>query len=382
METTPMSEHTPSQQAALARSAELEQQIQANPHNFRVLTGDRPTGPLHIGHYFGSLTNRVRLQNLGVEVLVLITDYQIMTDHVAGRQLPATVCGMVADYLAAGIDPACSTIFTHSAVPALNELLLPFLSLVSDAELHRNPTVKAEAEATGKAPTGLMLTYPVHQAADILFCRANLVPVGLDQLPHLELTRLIARRFNDRYADQPLFPEPEALLTATPLLLGLDGHKMSKTRGNGIPLRASEDQTAAVIRRAPTDSDRHITYDPAGRPAIATLLELLAAATGNQPARLADEIGSQGAGRLKRMLTEAINELLRPLRTRRAGLADDPAYLTQVLATGNQRARHTAEHTLAEVHNALGMTYANLSNTCPHKADEARPDRPTGAISD
>ncbi|HYZ38696.1 MAG TPA: tryptophan--tRNA ligase, partial [Pseudonocardiaceae bacterium] len=161
-----------------------------------------------------------------------------------------------------------------------------------------------------------MLIYPVHQAADILFCRANLVPVGLDQLPHLEVTRLIARRFNDRYADRSLFPEPEALLTATSLLLGLDGHKMSKTRGNGIPLRASEDQTAAVNRRAPTDSDRQITYDPVARPAIANLLELLAAATGNQPARLADEIGPRGAGQFKRMLTEAINELLRPLRTR------------------------------------------------------------------
>jgi tryptophanyl-tRNA synthetase len=355
-----MSEHTASQQAALARSAELEQQVHAAPHNFRVLTGDRPTGPLHIGHYFGSLANRVRLQNLGVEVTVLIADYQVMTDHMAGHQLPATVRGMVADYLAAGIDPARSTIFTHSAVPALNELVVPFLSLVSDAELHRNPTVKAETDATGKPPTGLMLIYPVHQAADILFCRANLVPVGLDQLPHLEITRLIARRFNDRYADRPLFPEPEALLTNIPLLLGLDGHKMSKTRENGIPLRASEDQTAAVIRRAPTDSDRHITYDPANRPAIANLLELLAAATDEDPQHLADQIGPQGAGQLKRMLTEAINELLRPLRSRRADLTSDPAYLSQVLATGNQRARRTAEHTLAEVHNALGMTYANL----------------------
>lgn len=357
-----MSEHTASQQAALARSAELEQQVQKDPQKFRVLTGDRPTGPLHIGHYFGSLTSRIRLQNLGVEVIVLIADYQVMTDQVAGHQLPATVRGIVADYLAAGIDPARSTIFTHSAIAALNELVLPFLSLVSDAELHRNPTVKAETDATGKPPTGLMLIYPVHQAADILFCRANLVPVGLDQLPHLEITRLIARRFNDRYADQPLFPEPEALLTKTPLLMGLDGHKMSKTRGNGIPLRASEDQTAALIRRAPTDSDRHITYDPAGRPAIANLLELLAAATGDDPQRLADDIGSRGAGHLKRTLTEAINELLRPLRNRRTDIADDPAYLNQVLTTGNQRARCTAEHTLAEVHNTLGMAYADLAD--------------------
>lgn len=135
-----MSDHTPSQQTALDRSAVLEQQVLAAPKKFRVLTGDRPTGPLHIGHYLGSLANRVRLQDLGVEVIVLIADYQVMTDHQASHQLPATVRGVVADYLAAGIDPGRSTIFTHSAIPALNELVLPFLSLVSDAELHRNPT--------------------------------------------------------------------------------------------------------------------------------------------------------------------------------------------------------------------------------------------------
>ncbi len=150
-------------------------------------------------------------------MIVLVADYQVMTDQPAGVALHETVRGLVADYLAAGIDPDRSTIFTHSAVPALNELVLPFLSLVSAAELHRNPTVRAETEATGRPPTGLMLTYPVHQAADILFCRANLVPVGLDQLPHLETTRLVARRFNERYAAQsPLFPEPDALLTSSP----------------------------------------------------------------------------------------------------------------------------------------------------------------------
>jgi len=183
-----------------------------------------------------------------------------------------------------------------------------------------------------------MLTYPVHQAADILFCHANLVPVGLDQLPHLETTRLIARRFNERYANQsPLFPEPEALLTATPMLTGLDGKKMSKTRGNGIALQATEDQTAAVIR-APTDSERRITYDPLTRPAVANLLDLLVAAIGDDPRHLADEIGNGGAGRLKQMLAEAINERLRPLRRRRAGLAQDISYLDSVLDTGNARA--------------------------------------------
>ncbi len=267
--------------------------------------------------------------------------------------------GIVADYLAAGIDPAQSAIFTHSAVPALNELVLPFLSLVSDAELHRNPTVKSESEATGKPPTGLMLTYPVHQAADILFCKANLVPVGLDQLPHLETARLVARRFNDRYTDQPLFPEPDALLTDTPMLMGLDGKKMSETRGNGIALQSSEDETAQAIRRAPTDGDRQIIYDPIHRPAVANLLDLLAAATGCDPQRLADEIGAGGGGRLKQTLTEAINELLRPLRHRRAELTADAAHVDQILDAGNARARHLAQETLAEVHDALGMTYAN-----------------------
>lgn len=360
-----MSDRTPaqltaSQVTAVARSAALHEQVLTQPHRFRVLTGDRPTGPLHLGHYLGTLANRVRLQDLGVEVIVLVADYQVMTDRPAGGGLADTVRGVLADYLAAGIDPQRATIFTHSAVPALNELVLPFLSLVSDAELHRNPTVKAEADATGRPLTGLMLTYPVHQAADILFCHANLVPVGLDQLPHLETTRLVARRFNERYGNgESVFDEPDALLTDTPMLSGLDGAKMSKTRGNGIALRATEDETAATIRRALTDGERRITYDPLTRPAVATLLDLLAAVTGEDPGSLAEQIGDGGAGRLKQRLTEAVNELLRPLRRRRRSLAGDPAYLDSVLDQGNERARRLAEGTLATVHTRLGMDYSN-----------------------
>ena len=183
--------------ATLGRAQEL---IDRDATAFRILTGDRPTGRLHLGHYFGTLRNRVRLQDLGAEVFVLIADYQVLTDRDTAEHLDEYVTGLVLDYLAIGLDPARTVIFAHSAVPALNQLLLPFLSLVSVPELNRNPTVKDEiAHSRQASVSGLMLTYPVHQAADILFCRANLVPVGQDQLPHLEITRVIARRFNERY---------------------------------------------------------------------------------------------------------------------------------------------------------------------------------------
>src|SRR5512137_1772006 len=170
------------------------------------------------------------------------------------------------DYLAAGLDPekGRTVIFPHSHVPELNQLLLPFLTLVTNAELNRNPTVKEEIQASGqKSINAGMYTYPVHQAADILFCKGNVVPVGKDQLPHLELTRAIARRFNERYAnEQAVFPEPQALLSRVALIMGLDGsQKMSKSRNNAIELAATEDETAALVKRAKTDADRHITYD-------------------------------------------------------------------------------------------------------------------------
>lgn len=348
-----MSSYTPSQAAALRRSADLEAEIQRGPAAFRILTGDRPTGRLHVGHLLGSLRNRVRLQNLGVEVIVLVADYQVLTDRRAGPDLTDTIRGQVADYLAAGIDPDRSLIFAHSAVPQIAELMLSFLALVTDAELHRNPTVKAEIEATGRPPNGLLLTYPVHQAADILFCHANLVPVGLDQLPHLELTRLVARRFNAQYG--PLFPVPDPLLSATPLLPGLDGTKMSKSRGNAIALAATDDETARLIRRAPTDAERLITYEPVRRPGVATLLDLLAAARGEPPPAVAEQIGAGGAARLKGELTEAMNEALRPLRARRRELAGQPGYLDEVLRHGNARAREIAADTLRGVHCALGL---------------------------
>lgn len=345
-----------------ARSIEIEAQIAKDPSGFRVMTGDRPTGNLHLGHYFGSLANRVRLQNAGVETFILVADYQVITDRDGTGPIRERVLGMVADYLAVGLDPERTTIYAHSAVPALNQLLLPFLSLVTDAELRRNPTVKAELEATGDRPmSGLLLTYPVHQAADILFCKANLVPVGKDQLPHLEQTRVVARRFDERYGrvdpSRPVFPQAEALLSTASTVLGLDGTKMSKTKGNVIEIGMDADTSAKLIKKAVTDSDRHITYDPQNRPEVSNLLQLAALCTGGDAAAIAEEIGDGGGGMLKQVVTEAVNEFFAPIRARRAELAADPGHLMEVLRRGNAHANEVGDATLAEVRQAMNMVY-------------------------
>ncbi|MCI7337304.1 MAG: tryptophan--tRNA ligase [Bacteroidales bacterium] len=345
---------------AVEISKKIEADIALNPAKYRVLTGDRPTGRLHIGHYFGSLQNRVRLSKLGVPTMILIADYQVLTDHDAYQEISQNTKQLVIDYLAAGIEPGENVlIYPHSYVPEANQLMVPFLTLVSNAELSRNPTVKEEIQAAGlKSVNAGMYTYPVHQAVDILFCKGNVVPVGKDQLPHLEMTRLIARRFNEKFCKNgtPVFPEPHALLSKTPSIMGLDGtQKMSKSRGNAIMLSATEDETAALIKKAKTDADRHITYDPENRPEVANLLMLIALCTGDAPQTIAERIGDGGGGMLKKMLTEALNEELRPLRERRRQLETQPDYIRQVLLDGSQRAREIAARTLDEVRTAMNM---------------------------
>ncbi len=344
---------------ARLRSAQLEAAFLEKPSDSRVLTGDRPTGPLHLGHYFGTLLNRVRLQDLGVETMVLVADYQTITDRDSPASLPSDVEELVADYLAVGIDPARSTIFAHSQVPELNQLIVPFLSLVSVPELARNPTVKEEQAAAGlPSASGLLFTYPVHQAADILFCHGNVVPVGKDQLPHLELTRLIARRFNQRYGrPAAYFPEPDALLSEVPVLLGTDGQKMSKSRANAIAISASADETARLIKGARTDSTRRIAYEPVARPAVSNLVLLAALCLERDPQELADEIGDAGAAGLKRVVTEAVNERMRPTRARRRALIEDRGYLRQVLRDGTETARAMAAETLAAVQRLMHTAY-------------------------
>ena len=345
-----------SYEAALRRSNEIQADIDAGKtEKYTMLTGDRPTGRLHLGHYFGTLVERVRLQNLGVKTNVIIADYQVITDRDTTEHIQDNVYNMVMDYLACGIDPAKTMIFTHSAVPAANQLMLPFLSVVSEAELQRNPTVKAEMEASGHSLTGLLLTYPVHQACDILFCKGNIVPVGRDQLPHIEVTSKIARRFNSRFGN--VFPEVSGLLTSNPLIPGLDGRKMSKSYGNAISISMTEEETAKLIKKSKTDSERMITFDPDNRPGVSALLTTAGICTGRDPREIADEIGNGGGGALKSYVTEAVNSYFAPIRERRHEFEDDLDYVRDVLADGNKRANAIAEQTLGEVREAMGMSY-------------------------
>ncbi|MCI1895981.1 MAG: tryptophan--tRNA ligase [Ancrocorticia sp.] len=346
-----------------AVSQKIEKAIAEDPSEFRVLTGDRPTGNLHIGHFFGSLQNRVRLQQAGVDTWLVIADFQVITDRDGVGPIKERVYSLTTDYLAVGIDPQKATIFPHSQVEGLNQLMLPFLSLVTDAELRRNPTVKAELEATGNRPmSGLLLTYPVHQAADILFCKANIVPVGKDQLPHLEQARVIADRFESRFghpagSDKPVFARPQALLSEAEMVLGLDGTKMSKSKGNTIELRMSADETARRIRKAVTDSERFITFDPENRPEVSNLLRIAGMCQNRDPRDIAAEIGNGGAGMLKKVVTESLNELLAPVRARRAELEKNQDFIREVLRHGIEVANERAEQTQREVREAMNMVY-------------------------
>ena len=342
-------------EASRKRSDEIRADLPIHPEKYTMLTGDRPTGRLHMGHYFGTIRERVALQDMGITTRIIIADYQVITDRDTTEHIQDNVYNMVVDYLACGIDPEKTIIFTHSAVPALNQLMLPFLSLVTEAELLRNPTVKSEMDASGHALTGLLLTYPVHQACDILFCKGNIVPVGKDQLPHIEQTRQVARRFNERYGH--VFPEPEGVLNDAVEIPGLDGRKMSKSYGNAISLSLTAEETAKLIKKSKTDADRMITYDKENRPGVSALLTTAALCTGRTEVDIAEEIGDGGSGTLKKYVTESVNEFLAPIRERRVQLAGDMDYIKDVLHEGNRRANEIANATLDVVREAMNMVY-------------------------
>ncbi|HYC53166.1 MAG TPA: tryptophan--tRNA ligase [Gemmatimonadaceae bacterium] len=324
-----------------------------------VLTGDRPTGPLHLGHYAGSLRSRLDLQGRCDQTL-LIADLQALTDS-SGRagHVAAHVVEVALDYLAVGIDPALTTIAVQSRLPALSELTVLYLNLVTVARLERNPTVKAEVELRGferDIPAGF-LCYPVSQAADITGFRATLVPVGDDQLPMIEQTNEIVRRVN-RLADAPVLPECRALLSNTPRLPGIDGRKASKSLGNAISLSASAEDIRRLVRAMYTDP-AHVRASDPGKVEGNVVFAYLDAFD-PEPAAVADlkeryRAGGLGDVALKQRLEGVLEALVAPIRARRAELARDGAYVVEVLRAGSERAAATTQGVLRDVRQAFAL---------------------------
>lgn len=322
----------------------------------RVLTGDRPTGPLHLGHYFGSLINRIKLQNKGYQCFIIIADYQVLTDRLDTNEIEKNIVEIVKDYLAVGLDPEKTTFFIQSKIPELAELTTIFSMLVSFNRVARNPTVKEEVSSMGlKNNLSLgMFSYPVSQAADILLFNPDIVPVGEDQLPHIELAREIARKFNATY--KRIFNVPRPILGDVPRLLGLDGsEKMSKSRGNAIFLSESPDQIREKIMAAKTDSEREVRYDPVAKPEISNLIDLFRLVRGCSRQTIVSLYQGKGYKEFKIDLAETIINFLRPIQERRGAITED--MVREILKQGNNKAKIEAEKMMANVFKAMKMDY-------------------------
>lgn len=334
-----------------------------------ILTGDRPTGKLHIGHYVGSLRNRVLLQNQGkYDLFVFLADQQALTDHAKEPQKIIESVGEVAlDYLAAGLDPSKSTIFIQSQIPELAELSMYFMNLVSLARLERNPTVKTEISQKGfgeSIPAGF-LVYPVSQAADITAFKANLVPVGNDQKPMIEQTREIVRSFNNAY-DTDVLVEPEGIYPdneAAGRLPGLDGNaKMSKSLNNGIYLSDDIDTLQKKVMSMYTDPN-HIRVEDPGQVEGNMVFHYLDVFGNTDDAQKIAEMkeqyaaGGLGDVKTKRYLLEVLDRELGPIRERRLEYAKDMGQVYQMLKDGSEKAQAVAANTLDEVKDAMGLNY-------------------------
>lgn len=325
-----------------------------------ILTGDRTTGPLHIGHYAGSLRNRLALQDSHRQFL-LLADTQALTDNAHDpAKVRRNVLEVAMDYLAVGIDPAKSTICLQSHLPALAELSMLYLNFVTVARLERNPTIKDEIRQRGfgrDIPAGFLF-YPAAQAADITGFRATVVPVGEDQAPLIEQTNEIVRRIN-AVAGQPVLPEAQALIPEAGRLPGIDGRaKMSKSGGNAIALNASPDAIAAAVRAMFTDPGHLRVSDP-GRVEGNVVFTYLDAF---DPDRAEVEAlkrryraGGLGDAVIKRRLDGVLQAMIAPIRARRVALAKDPGHVLSVVREGTERARARTEETKAQVIEALGL---------------------------
>jgi tryptophanyl-tRNA synthetase len=325
-----------------------------------VLTGDRPTGPLHLGHFAGSLRTRLALQYQHDQT-ILIADLQALTDN-AGRSsdVRRQVMQLALDYLAVGIDPAASTIAVQSGIPELAELTVLYLNLVTVARLERNPTVREELalRGFGRAIPAGFLAYPVSQAADITSVRATLVPVGADQLPMIEQTNEIVRRL-EHLAGHPVLPECRALLSDTPRLPGIDGRKASKSLGNAIPLSATPDEVREKVRAMFTDSGHLRASDPGrveGNVVFAHLDTFDPRREEVEELKQRYQAGGLGDAVLKQRLEEVLQSVLQPIRDRRREFAGDPDAITSILRTGTARTRGTAAGVLQDVRAAFSLS--------------------------
>ncbi len=331
----------------------------------RILTGDRPTGKLHIGHYFGSLKKRVELQESGeYEPYILIADVQALTDNFNNpEKVRKNVREVVMDYLSVGIDPEKTTIYIQSMIPETAELTVFYSNLVTIARLQRNPTVKTEIaqkrDLFGESVTYGFLGYPVSQAADITAFEGELVPVGEDQAPLIEQCKEIVRKFNSIYGEG-ILKEPEIVLSEGKRIKGLDGNeKMGKSLGNAIYLSDSEEEITKKVMSAVTDPNR-IKKDDLGNPDVCMVAyyhKLFSEPEACQKACSECKLGARGCVACKRELANNIIEFLRPMREKRAYYEAHPEEVDRILKEGTERARKTAKETIKKVKKAMMLDY-------------------------
>ncbi|MFA5935970.1 MAG: tryptophan--tRNA ligase [Patescibacteria group bacterium] len=330
-----------------------------------ILTGDRPTGRLHLGHFAGSLRQRVELQSTH-RTYIIIADMQALTDNVEQPdKVRDNILEVCLDYLSVGIDPMVATIFVQSLIPELAMLTMFFMNLVTVARLERNPTVKdeiAQKDFERSLPVGF-LAYPVSQAADIAAFRATHIPVGADQLPMIEQTNEIVRRFNGLYRCNVL-REAKAILSAVGRLPGTDGKaKMGKSLGNAIYLSDSEKTVSTKIRGMFTDPNHLRVEDPGtveGNPVFAYLDAFDSDKDGLEEMKAHYRRGGLGDGIVKRRLNEVLQSMLEPIRRRRSGFANDPGEVFRLLREGSQEAREAASSVYDDVRRTMGIGYPNL----------------------
>ena len=330
----------------------------------RIVTGDRPTGRLHIGHYFGSLKNRVIMQESGeYEPYILVADVQALTDNFNNpEKVRKNVREVVMDYLSIGIDPEKTTIYIQSMIPEVAELTIFYSNLVTIARLERNPTVKTEIaqkrDLFGERVTYGFLGYPVSQAADITALEGNVVPVGEDQLPLIEQCREIVRKFNSIYGD--VLVEPEAVLSKEKRIKGLDGNeKMGKSLGNAIYLSDSEEEVNKKVMSAVTDPNR-IKKDDLGNPDICMVSYYHKLFSEEEACKTICEecrAGKRGCVACKKQLAKMINATLEPMRQKRKYYEERPELVDEILIKGTEKARKTAKETMKKVKQAMKLDY-------------------------